>query len=108
MMINNPPDKRPMAGAQTVTPASQVNNDTRPALSTSPSKIAYQLWQCAHCQTVNEAHHTACEHCKLPPGTMADRPYLCEFCQLMMFIPIKGDSTDTCCPRCKYVHENAL
>ena len=88
-------DKRPMGGPQT----------TR---SASSSKITYRLWQCAQCRTINEARHTSCEHCKLPRGKMADRSYLCDFCQLMMFIPIKEDPTDTCCPRCKYLYESAL
>ena len=88
-------DKRPMGGPQT----------TR---SASSSKITYRLWQCAYCQTVNEAHHTSCEHCKLPLGRITDGSYLCEFCQLMIFIPLKKKITDTCCPRCKQVYESAL
>ena len=101
VMINNPPNKRPMAIPRTLTPANHASNDTRSAF--------YRLWQCAHCQTVNEAHHTACEHCKLPLGRKADRSYLCNFCQLKIFIPVRWvDFKDTSCPRCKHVYESAL
>ena len=109
VMINNPSNKKPMAGPRTVTPANHANNDTRSALSASSSKRTYQLWQCAHCQTINKAHHTACEHCKLPRGKMADRSYLCNFCQMMIFVPVRRvDYKETCCPRCKHVYESAL
>ena len=106
--INNPPDKKPMAGPRTVTPAGHANNDTSFALSASSSKVSYLLWQCAHCQTVNKAHHTACEHCKLSRGKMANRSCFCESCQLMMYLPPKGDFKDTCCPQCKKVYESVL
>ena len=106
VMIKNPRMKRPMAVPRTVTPANHGSNDTRSAFSASSLKRTYQLWQCAHCQTINEAHHTACEHCKLPPGRMADRSYFCNFCQLM--IPVRrADFKDTSCPRCKHVYESA-
>ena len=108
VMINNLLHKRPLAGPRTVTPVSHASNDTHSASSTSSSKIAYRLWQCAQCQTVNEAHHTSCEHCKLICGKMADRKIFCSFCQLMMFLPPIRDLTDTCCPRCKEVHESCL
>ena len=81
----NPPDKKPMASPRT-TPANHASNDTRSALSTSSSMETYQLWQCAQCQTVNEAHYTVCEHCKLLRGKMATREILCHPCQLMMFL----------------------
>ena len=107
--INNPPDKRPMPSPRTVTPANHASNDTHSALSTSLSKKTYRLWQCAHCQTINEADHTACEHCKLPPERMASRSFFCEFCQLMIFIPLKaGDFNYVSCPRCKQVHTSIL
>ena len=109
VMINNPPDKRPMASPRTVTPANHTSNDTRSASSASSSNITYRLWQCAQCQTVNEAHHKSCEHCKLPLGKMADRSCFCDICQMMMFIPLKQvDFTDTCCPICKKVLETCL
>ena len=109
VLINNPSNKRPMAVPRTVNPSNHANNDTRSALSASSSKVTYQLWQCAHCETVNEAHHTACEHCKLPPGRMADRSYFCNFCQMMIFIPVRrADYKDTCCPRCKHIYESVL
>ena len=105
VMINNPPNKRPMAGPRTVTPASHASNDTPSTSSTSSSKVPYQLWQYAQCQTVNEAHRTACEHCKLPHGKMADRSYLCKFCELKIFVPLKVGGKDIICPRCKEVYE---
>lgn len=105
--INNPPDKRPKAGPQT-TPGNHAGNDTCSALSASSSKKTYRLWQCANCRTVNEVHHTVCECCKLSQGKMANRSYLCDFCQLMIFIPLKMEFEDLCCPRCKKVCESAL
>ena len=109
VMIDNPPNKRPMAVPRTVNPSNHASNDTRSALSASSSKRTYQLWQCAHCQTINEARHTACEHCKLPLGKMADRSYFCNFCQMMIFIPvIRVDLKETCCPRCKHIYDSVL
>ena len=108
VMINNPHDKRPI-NPRTVTHANHANNDTRSAFSASSSKRTYQLWQCAHCQTINEARPNVCEHCKLPPGKITDMSYFCDFCQLMIFIPVRrADFKDTCCPRCKYVYESEL
>ena len=107
--INNPPNRRLMAGPRTVTPANHASNDTCYVLSASSPQVTCQLWQCAHCQTVNEAHHTACEHCKLPLGRMADRSSFCNFCQMMIFIPLgRADSKDKYCPRCKHIYESAL
>ena len=96
--IKNPPDKKPMASPR-ITPAN----------SASSSKRTYQLWQCAHCQIINEAHHTACECCKLPPERMV-KSYFCNFCQMMIFVPIRRVGfKDTYCPRCKQqVYESAL
>ena len=88
--INNPHAKKPMASPRTH--------------SASSSKRTYQLWQCANCQTINVARHTACEHCKLLRGKMSDRSYLCNFCQLMIFIPVRrADFKGTSCPRCKHI-----
>ena len=103
VIMYNPASKKPLAAPRTVIPARQASNDT--GISTASSK---RLWQCAHCQTVNGAHHTSCEKCKLPCGKMADRSSFCEFCQLMIFIPLNEDFKDTCCPRCKQVHESVL
>ena len=100
MMVNNLPDKKPKAIPRTKVPA--TNNSHSPL-----SKVYFKLWQCAHCQTVNEAHHNFCMHCKLPRGRQADRSALCEFCQLMIFIPARGEATEICCPRCEQVFESA-
>ena len=99
VIINNPASKKPLAAPQAVMPARQASVDT--GISTASSKRSYQLWQCAHCQTVNKAQHTSCEKCKLPCGKMADRSILCESCHLMIFIPLIRDFKDVCCPRCK-------
>ena len=109
VMVNKPPNKRPMAVPRRVNPSNHANNDSRSALSTPSSKRTYQLWQCAHCETVNEARHTACEHCKLPPGRKADRSYFCNFCQMMIFVPVRRvDLKDAYCPRCKHVYDSIL
>ena len=101
--IKNPYDKKPMANPRTMTPAS---SNTHSGSSTSSSKITYRLWQCAHCQTINEAHHTSCIHCKSPIGKIGNLSYFCNFCQ--MIIPLKRDFKDTSCPRCKEVYETTL
>ena len=101
--IKNPHDKKPMANPRTMTPANLASSNTHSGSSTSTSKITYRLWQCANCQTINEVHYTACEHCKLPPGRMADRSTFCDFCQMMIFIPLRRDFKDTVCPRCMTV-----
>ena len=104
VIMNNPRDKKLKASPRTVVPT--TNNST--ALSTASSNINFKLWQCAHCQSVNEACHISCEHCKLPRGQQADRFALCEFCQLLVFIPARGEYTDICCLRCNYVLETTL
>ena len=105
MMMKNLPDKKPMASCRIKAP---TTNSSHSASSTASSKAHYKLWQCAYCQTVNETHHNSCMHCKLPCGQQADRSALCEFCQLMIFIPARGKATDVCCPRCKEVFETVL
>ena len=102
--IKNPADKKPMAVRRTKAPANLASSNTHSA----SSKITYKLWQCAHCQKINEVHHTSCERCKLPPGKMADRSYFCDFCQMMIFIPPRKDFKDTSCPRCYQVYESTL
>ena len=99
-----PHDKKPKASPRTVVPTTNNN----PALSTASSYINFKLWQCPHCQSVNEACHTSCTHCKLPHGWQADRLVLCKFCQLLVSIPARREYTDICCPRCKYVLETVL
>ena len=103
MMMKNLPDKKPVASCRTKAP---TTNSGHSASSTASSKAHFKLWQCAHCQTVNEAHHNSCMHCKLPRGRQADRSAVCEFCQLMIFIPARGEATDICCPRCKQAFES--
>ena len=98
MIINNLRGIKPKASPRTIPPAS--NN--------SHSASSFELWQCVHCQSVNEICHISCSHCKLPRGRLADRSTLCEFCQLLIFIPAKGEHTDVCCPRCKQVYETVL
>ena len=95
-----------MANPQMVTSANLTSDNTH---STSSSKKSYKLWQCAQCQTVNEAHRISCNYCEVAIGSMADTSIFCDFCQLM-FIAQKGRHTDTCarCPRCKQVCETAL
>ena len=105
MMMNHLPNKKPMATPRTKGPTA---NSSHSASSTTSLKVHCKLWQCAHCQTINEAHHNYCIHCKLPCGRQADRSALCEFCQLMIFIPARGEITDVCCPRCKQVFETVL
>ena len=105
MMMNHLPDKKPMATPRTKAP---TTNSGHSASSTASSKVHYKLWQCAHCQTINEAHHNYCIRCKLPRGRQADRSAMCEFCQLMIFIPARGGATDICCPRCRQVFERVL
>ena len=75
---DNPADKKPVAVSRSAT---FEGSSTHSASSTS-SKRLYRLWQCAHCQTVNEAYCDSCKACKLLHGKMANRSYLCEFCQL--------------------------
>ena len=106
MTPNNPLDKKPVAVPQSTT-ANLPGSNTHSASSIS-SKKGYKLWQCAHCQTVNEARHDSCIHCRLACGRKADRSCFCEFCQLMIFIPHKEKREDTCCPRCKMVYESTL
>lgn len=92
------------------TPANLTSSNNLASSNThsSSSKRTYRLWQCAQCQKINEAQHAFCKYCKLPCGKMADRSTLCEFCQMMIFIPAtKGVLSDICCPRCKSVYEAA-
>ena len=103
--MNNPCDKKPKASPRIIAP---TTDSSQSASSTASSKVNYELWQCAHCQSVNEAYHISCPHCKLPRGRLADRSTLCEFCQLLIFIPAKGERTDTCCPKCKQVYETVV
>ena len=84
------------------TTANLPGSNTHSASSTS-LKRSYRLWQCAHCQTVNEACHDSCTACRLAHGRMADRSSFCEFCQLMIFIPRNKKYTNISCPRCKMV-----
>ena len=102
--IDSPPDKKPRAGPQTITPANLVSSNTH---SASSIRI-YRLWQCAQCQKTNEAQHVSCKYCKLSCGKMADRSALCEYCQLMTFIPARRAFSDVCCPICKKVLESAF
>ena len=105
--IKNPYDKRPVVNPRTVTPANLASSNTHSGSSTSSK--TYQLWQCARCQNINEAHHASCNRCKLPYGKMANRSYFCHFCRMMIFIPqIRRDFKDTSCPRCKQVYETVL
>jgi len=104
MAIKNLPVKKPVA-----TPRSTTGGEkTYSASSTSSSKRTYQLWQCAHCEKINKVHHVSCENCGLTRGKMAIRSIFCEFCQLMIFMPLSREFKDTCCPRCKQVHESTL
>ena len=104
VMLNNPADKKPVAGPRTKAPANIASSNTHSA----SSKRTYRLWQCAQCQEISEAQYVACKYCMLPRGKMADRSKLCDYCQLMMFIPApKGVLPDVCCPRCKQVYESA-
>ena len=105
----NPYNKNPVVGPRTVTPANLASDNTHSAMSTSSLKKFYKLWQCAQCQTLNEAHHISCNYCKVYLGGMADTSIICDFCQLM-FSAQKSGHTDTHmrCPRCKQVCETAL
>ena len=102
MIMNKSDDKKPRASHLKVAPT------THSASSTASSKVNYKLWQCAHCQSVNEACHISCKYCELPCGWLDDRSVLCEFCQLLIFIPARGEHTDVCCPRCKQIHETVF
>ena len=104
VMLNNPADKKPAAGPRTKPPANLASSTTHPA----SSKKTYRQWQCAQCQKVSETQHASCKYCKLPRGKMASRSILCDFCQLMIFVPTAtGELLDVCCPRCKTVYESA-
>ena len=115
--ISNPPDRKPMAVPRTITPANLAGGNTHFSSSKKTYRLSLYvffdeekcLWQCAKCQEINEAQHATCKYCKLLRGLMADRSAICEFCQLMIFIPAaKGVYSDVCCRRCKQVHETAF
>lgn len=106
VIITNPPDKKPAAGRRTLAPANTVFSNTYSALSTFSR--AYKLWQCAHCQGVNEAHCGSCDTCKLPYGKMAGSSYLCKYCDLMLLLPSNRERKDACCPLCKHIFESTL
>ena len=103
----NPNDKKPMAGPQTVTPTNLASNNTYSAMSTPLSKKSYRLWQCAFCQKLNEAHHMSCNYCKVARG-MADSSIFCDSCQIIIFITQKSGYRYTHCPGCNRVYEIAL
>ena len=105
VIIDNPPDKKPMAGPRLKTPVNLASSNTH----SSSLNRTYKLWQCAQCRKTNETQHVSCKYCKLTRGKMADRSVLCEFCQLITFIPpAKGEVSDTCCPTCKTVYESVF
>jgi len=102
--IKNPVIEKPVAASRSTTGSEKTHSTS----STSSSKRTYQLWQCAHCEKINKAHHVSCENCGLARGKMAVRSIFCDFCQLMIFVPPSREFKDTCCPRCKQVHDSAL
>ena len=106
--LHNPRNKKPMAAPRLTTSANFAGSNTHSASSAFSSNNTYKLWQCAHCKMINEANNSCCETCKLPQGKKADRSYFCEFCQLLMYIPLRKELADTSCPRCKKVYESAF
>jgi len=96
--------RKPVATPRSITGSKKTHS----ASSTSSSKRTYQLWQCAHCEKINKAHHTSCEFCGLAREKMTNGSIYCEFCQLMIFTPSTRELADICCPRCKYVFESVL
>ena len=65
MIMTNPYDKKPKASHLKVAPATISSHS---ASSTASTKVNYELWQCAHCQSVNAACHISYKYCKLPRG----------------------------------------
>ena len=109
VMLNNPLlYRKPVAASRSKTSANFAGSHTHSASSTSSSIKTYKLWQCAHCQVINEAHCNFCVTCRLPQGKMADRSYFCEFCQLRMYVSPRNELVDVCCPRCKKVYEESI
>ena len=110
VMIDNPPNKRPMAIPRTKPPGIVASNDTNSATSSSSSKSSgkYRLWQCAQCQTVNDVHHICCKHCKGDFHKMSKRSLFCVKCELMMLMPLEVVYGDKRCPICYQVYESAL
>ena len=112
VVLTNPrakkPIAKPMAVPRSITSANFAGSNTHSASSTFSSNNTYKLWQCAHCQVVNEDNNSCCKTCKLPQGKKADRSYFCGFCQLLMYIPLRRKLVDTCCPICKKVYESSF